>query len=94
MDNSYRARSPLREQMYLDSPRLPLNASVGVGERLEITCYISGYPIPQVFWFKDGIQLNEHNPDNDFSVSLIFKLFFGIIFKLYFESILKIFDFQ
>lgn len=58
--------------MYLDSPRLPPNVSVGVGERLEITCFIGGYPIPQVFWFKDGTQLNEHNPDNDFQVSLLF----------------------
>ncbi|KAM7540925.1 hypothetical protein Aperf_G00000030957 [Anoplocephala perfoliata] len=61
-------RSPLGEEMYLDSPRLPPNATVGVGERLEITCYLSGYPIPQVFWFKDGKQLNEHNPDNDFQI--------------------------
>lgn len=62
-------RSPLSGEMYIDSPRLPPNATVGVGERLEITCYLSGYPVPQVFWFKDGKQLNEHNPDNDFQVS-------------------------
>uniref|UniRef100_A0A0R3SBQ3 Ig-like domain-containing protein n=1 Tax=Hymenolepis diminuta TaxID=6216 RepID=A0A0R3SBQ3_HYMDI len=66
--DGHRDRSPLREEMYLDSPRLPPNVSVGVGERLEITCFIGGYPIPQVFWFKDGTQLNEHNPDNDFQI--------------------------
>nr|CDS27887.1 titin [Hymenolepis microstoma] len=63
-----RDRSAWSDEMYLDSPRLPPLVTVGVGELLEVTCFISGYPLPQVFWFKDGQQLNEHDPDNDFQI--------------------------
>ncbi|VDN96191.1 unnamed protein product [Rodentolepis nana] len=63
-----REHSAWSEEMYLDSPRLPSQVTVGVGERLEITCFVSGYPLPQIFWFKDGEQLNEQNPDNDFQI--------------------------
>ncbi|CDS40534.1 titin [Echinococcus multilocularis] len=60
--------SLIRDEVFLDSPRLPSSATVGVGERLEMTCYIPGYPIPQVFWLKDGQQLNDHGSINDFQI--------------------------
>ncbi|KAL5112885.1 Muscle M-line assembly protein unc-89 [Taenia crassiceps] len=60
--------SPIRDEVFLDSPRLPSSATVGAGERLEMTCYISGFPIPQVFWFKDGQQLSDRSSTNDFQL--------------------------
>ncbi|VDM31368.1 unnamed protein product [Hydatigera taeniaeformis] len=57
---------PIRDEVFLDGPKLPPRATVGVGERLEMTCYITGYPTPQVFWFKDDQQLSDRNSSNDF----------------------------
>ncbi|KAL5962358.1 Myosin light chain kinase smooth muscle [Taenia solium] len=61
-------KSPICDEVFLDSPRLPSSATVGAGERLEMTCYISGFPIPQVFWFKDGQQLSDRSSTNDFQL--------------------------
>ncbi|VDK35357.1 unnamed protein product [Taenia asiatica] len=61
-------KSPICDEVFLDSPRLPSRATVGAGERLEMTCYISGFPIPQVFWFKDGQQLSDRSSTNDFQL--------------------------
>lgn len=58
----------MRNEIYLESPSLPSSATVGVGERLEINCYIPGNPRPQVLWFKDGEPLSDRSSSNDFQV--------------------------
>uniref|UniRef100_A0A5K3EG37 Ig-like domain-containing protein n=1 Tax=Mesocestoides corti TaxID=53468 RepID=A0A5K3EG37_MESCO len=54
-----------RHSFFLGRPYLPSSATVSVGGRLEVNCYISGYPIPQVFWLKDGRQVKDSYPEDD-----------------------------
>ncbi|VDD79302.1 unnamed protein product [Mesocestoides corti] len=59
-----------RHSFFLGRPYLPSSATVSVGGRLEVNCYISGYPIPQVFWLKDGRQVKDSYPEDDLQVFL------------------------
>lgn len=41
----------------------PLGTTVLPGEAVTLSCSAAGFPTPTITWYKNGIALNEHNPD-------------------------------